>query len=112
MHGGSRYYFNWGAASADWGTDWQLCWLLLKRGQRLKVPAAQSGCSSLPTDPPRPIPCSLYVDDGLRQKLQPLMATAASLTADLAYMGKLLAAARTELYVIKKPHRLPAQQYQ
>ena len=68
--------------------------------------------STTPSPPLCSFSRSLYVDDGLRKKLQPLMATAASLTADLAYMGKLLAAARTELYVIKKPHRFPAQQYQ
>lgn len=54
---------------------------------------------------------SLYTDDGLRVRFAPLLKTAADLTADLAYMGKLLKAARTEVYLLSHPRTFPTQQY-
>ncbi|KAI3437663.1 hypothetical protein D9Q98_000113 [Chlorella vulgaris] len=52
----------------------------------------------------------LYTDDGLRARLQPLMATTNKLADDVSHMWRLLASANAELSFFP-PRRFPTQQY-
>ena len=53
----------------------------------------------------------MYVDDGLRAKLAPVLAAGRGVSADLARMGALLESARAEFYILSTPHSFPVEKY-
>ena len=60
---------------------------------------------------PPPAHRRMYVDDGLRAKLAPVLAAGRGVSADLARMGALLESARAEFYILSTPHSFPVEKY-